>query len=101
MYLVAHQDECQMVIGNVIHNAVVWCDDDTVNTNATIHHPRQCTCKPKLIPYIPPVPSRCGLTDADCTWHYIGDSDVRCCHACATAQYQQLNGAWYPLMSDI
>ena len=54
MYLVAHQDTCQMVVGNVLkvrkpgtaEPGAVWSVD---GTNYDARLPRQCTCEPQQI----------------------------------------------------
>ena len=56
MYLVAHQDDCQMVVGNVLkvrkpgtaEPGAVWSVD---GTDYDARLPRQCTCEPELAPY--------------------------------------------------
>ena len=59
MYLVAHQDDCQMVVGNVLkvrkpgtaEPGAVWSVD---GTDYDARLPRQCTCEPitvKLLSY--------------------------------------------------
>ena len=54
MYLVAHQDDCQMVVGAPVwgkEHHVEVVDGDVVEftmTNGT--SVRQCTCEPQLIP---------------------------------------------------
>ena len=54
MYLVAHQDDCQMVVGNVLkirkqgtdEPGAVWSVDGTEEDRKL---PRQCTCEPQQI----------------------------------------------------
>ena len=54
MYLIAHQDTCQMVVGNVlkirkqgtVEPGVVWSVDGTEEDRKL---PRQCTCEPQQI----------------------------------------------------
>ena len=49
MYLVAHQDECLMVVGNVIHNAVIWRDDGNIKGEMRqLTSRRQCTIRCKI-----------------------------------------------------
>ena len=56
MYLIAHQDTCQMVVGNVQEGVIQVRTDGSMNTNATIRLPRQCTCEPMTVWLVKHIP---------------------------------------------
>ena len=57
MYLVLHQDDCQMVVGNVL-KVRAWGNPESgaiVSLDGTEEDrqlPRQCTCEPKLVKWL-------------------------------------------------
>ena len=63
MYLIAHQDDCQMVVGNVLKIRTLESARESGEGDAVIgfvdsdrNMPRQCTCEPmtvKLVKHIP------------------------------------------------
>ena len=55
MYLVAHQDECQMVVGTpkagTIQNIQDPLNGEMIEYIVGTQQPRQCTCEPLLMKY--------------------------------------------------
>ena len=56
MYLIAHQNDCQMVVGNVLKIRTLESARESGEGNAAIgfedsdrNMPRQCTCEPQQI----------------------------------------------------
>lgn len=52
MYIVGHEDDCLMVTGKTVET-IASRGDGTIDLNAIIELPRQCTCQPTLLELVP------------------------------------------------